>query len=254
MRARRRGGSADARARSSQRSRWRARARRAPRPRRTRRWRFRTPPRRVATSGTPFCRSRGTPRYLVSFARACARRRASSRTRDSRRSPPPRSRRTAAPPGATRRPHQTHPAIQEHPALTLTAPLSDPAGGAPPRRRARRGDHRVRFRAGYVGRRRRPTRIRARARRRRLATRLARRRGPSPPEDGLAPREEPGEALLVARGGTRRASLTSAGRHTRPSVVSRRPSPRIGRRPRTFLRRFRKLASVSFRVSAGRGT
>ena len=125
-------------------------------------------------------------------------------------------------------------------------PLSDPAGGAPPRRRARRGDHRVRFRAGYVGRRRRPTRIRARARRRRLATRLARRRGPSPPEDGLAPREEPGEALLVARGGTRRASLTSAGRHTRPSVVSRRPSPRIGRRPRTFLRRSKARVRLVF--------
>ena len=84
-------------ARSSRRWRWRARARRAPRPRRTRRWGFRTPPRPSGDPATPFVRSLD-PRYLASFALACARRRASSRTRGSRRSPPPRSRRTAAPP------------------------------------------------------------------------------------------------------------------------------------------------------------
>ena len=174
-------------ARSSQRSRWRARARRSASTAANATVEVSNATSTSGDLGDPLRRSRGTPRYLVSFARACARRRASSR----------RARRELATLAATaletyggaaevRRGDPTRPTrYRNDPPLTLAAPSPTP--------RAARHLAAVRAavttacgsRAGYVGRRRRPTRIRARARRRRLATRLARRRGPSLPKTVL---------------------------------------------------------------------
>ena len=120
---------------------------------------------------------------------------------------------------------------------------------------ARRGDHRVRFRAGYVGRRRRPTRIRARSPAPSSRDPPARRRGPSPPEDGLCASR--GTRRSSSRGSRRNTTRVSHERRaSHPTICRLSPTISANRTSSSDVSSTRKLATrpSRFRVSAGRGT